>query len=108
MSLTKRLLTILGLVYLVSGCTILPTWLSVAHTGADVYLGTTTGKTSSEHVVSAIVEEDCQWSRIVIEDLNVCLTPDEETNHILSLKCEGWIAWNWFGHPYCKNNNEEE
>ena len=100
MSLTKVLLLTFGTVWLISGCGIVPTWVSIAHTGVDFISIKSTGKSTGEHALSGVTKKDCRFSRILHNE-KVCMTPEEEVDHIVSLNCEGWIKWDFLGHPYC-------
>jgi len=107
MSLIKRRLIILvSTCLMISGCGIVPPWLSILHTGTDIVMSAETGKTSTEHLASGMSGKDCRWSR-VINGQRVCQTPEEEREFLLSLNCET-IAWNWLDHPYCKEDKIEE
>ena len=100
MSLTKVLLLTFGTVWLISGCGIVPTWVSIAHTGVDFLSYKSTGKTTGEHALSGVTKKDCRFTRI-LRNKKVCMTPEEEVDHIVSLNCEGWIKWDFLGVPYC-------
>ena len=93
----------LGLVILslvVSGCGIVPWYVSAAHTAGDVILHKETGKTSTEIVASELTEKDCQWARF-LDNAKVCMTKDEYVDYLLSKNCKT-ITWNFIGLPRCK------
>jgi hypothetical protein len=65
--ITVRILTVLTVISL-SGCAV-PVMLSVATGAASVAVNETTGKTTTDHVVSAVNGRDCRVSRMGKEDV---------------------------------------
>ena len=57
---------------LLTGCGILPMWVSMTHTVADVILHDRTGKTSSELVLSEVTEKDCKFIRFIDTNM-ICM-----------------------------------
>jgi hypothetical protein len=64
---TVRILTVLTVV-LLSGCAI-PVLVSVGLGATSVAVNETTGKTTTDHVVSAVNGQDCRLSRMNKEDI---------------------------------------
>ena len=89
-------------VFLFSGCGIGPLWLSVAHTMGDVVLGVATGKSSSEHVLSGITGEDCQFIRI-IDGQDICMTKEAYVDYLFSLDCDIY-TWNILNRVSCRES----
>jgi hypothetical protein len=67
-----RILTALAAVLILSGCSI-PTPLSVATMAFDVGSYVMSGKTMTDHGLSLVTQQDCQFSRIV--DGDICRQP---------------------------------
>lgn len=65
--ITVRILTVLTVISL-SGCAI-PVAVSIATGAASVAVNETTGKTTTDHVVSAVNGQDCRISRMGKEDV---------------------------------------
>lgn len=65
--ITVKFLEILTVIFL-SGCAI-PVAVSVATGAASVVVNETTGKTTTDHVVSAVNGKDCRVSRMGKEDI---------------------------------------
>ena len=83
-----------------SGCGIMPMWISVVQAVTDVALSVTTGKSSSEHGLSALTGKDCQFIRI-IDKQNVCMSLKEYENYLFSLNCETY-TWSILNRVSCK------
>lgn len=64
---TAKFLAILAVV-LLSGCAV-PVAVSIATGAASVAVNETTGKTATDHVVSAVNGRDCRVSRLGKEDI---------------------------------------
>ena len=94
-----RIFSIITMGAFLSGCTIVPWYISAAHTAGDVVLSSQTGKSSTEHLVSKITKKDCQWARTLYLE-KACMTRDEEIEYMLSMNCELYV-WNWLGLPEC-------
>ena len=84
---------------LLTGCGILPMWVSMTHTVADVILHDKTGKTSSELVLSEVTEKDCQFIRF-IDTNKICMTRKEYEDYLLNLNCDTY-TWDTFGRVNC-------
>jgi len=84
---------------LLTACGIVPMWVSLSHTVADVILHDKTGKTSGEHVLSGVTGEDCKFIR-VIDTSKFCMTTKEYEDYILSLNCDTY-RWDTFGRVNC-------
>ena len=82
-----------------SGCG-LPMWANVAHTIGDVVLSVKTGKSSTEHGLSALTGKNCQFIR-VIDGQDICMSSEDYTLYLLSLNCDIY-AWNVLNRVYCK------
>jgi hypothetical protein len=65
--ITVKILTVLTVISL-SGCAI-PVAVSIATGAASVAVNETTGKTTTDHVVSAVNGRDCRVSRMGKEDI---------------------------------------
>jgi hypothetical protein len=65
--ITVKILTVLTVISL-SGCAI-PVAVSIATGAASVAVNETTGKTTTDHVVSAVNGRDCRLSRMGQEDV---------------------------------------
>lgn len=65
--ITAKFLAILAVI-LLSGCAI-PVVVSVATGAASVAVNETTGKTTTDHVVSAVNGKDCRVSRMGKQDI---------------------------------------
>ena len=65
--ITVRILTVLTVISL-PGCAI-PVAVSIATGAASVAVNETTGKTTTDHVVSAVNGQDCRVSRMGKEDI---------------------------------------
>jgi hypothetical protein len=65
--ITVKILTVLTVISL-SGCAI-PVAVSIATGAASVAVNETTGKTTTDHVVSAVNGQDCRVSRMGREDV---------------------------------------
>ena len=83
-----------------SGCGIMPMWTTIVHAVTDVALSVTTGKSSSEHGLSALTGKDCQFIRI-IDEQNVCMSLEEYENYLFSLNCETY-TWSILNRVSCK------
>jgi len=98
MSLYRIFLPVIMSVFL-SGCGIIPMWLSVAHTMGDVALGVATGKSSGEHVLSGITGRDCQFIRI-INGQDICMTKEAYLDYLFSLDCNIY-TWSILNRVSC-------
>ena len=67
LQITVKILTVLTVISL-SGCAI-PVAVSIATGAASVAVNETTGKTTTDHVVSAVNGRDCRVSRMGKEDI---------------------------------------
>ena len=67
LKITVRILTVLTVISL-PGCAI-PVAVSIATGAASVAVNETTGKTTTDHLVSAVNGRDCRVSRIGKEDV---------------------------------------
>ena len=65
--ITAKFLAILAVI-LLSGCAV-PVVVSIATGAASVAVNETTGRTTTDHVVSAVNGQDCRVSRIGKEDV---------------------------------------
>ena len=84
----------------IGACGIVPLWVSVTSTVGDVILTTQTGKTSTEHGLSALLGKDCKFIR-AMNNRNICVTSEEYEKYLLSLNCETY-KWNILGKVSCK------
>jgi hypothetical protein len=96
--LTNRIVPLLCTLAL-TGCGILPAWLSFAHTATDIVLTSATGKSSGEHLLSGVTGEDCKFIR-VIDTNQICMTKKEYEVYLLTLKCDTY-QWDLFGRASC-------
>ena len=83
-----------------SACGIMPMWTSIVHTVTDTALSVTTGKSSSEHGLSALTGKDCQFIRIIYEQ-DICMSSKEYENYLFSLNCETY-TWGILNRVSCK------
>ena len=86
-----------------SGCGIMPIWTNIVLTVTDIALSVTTGKSSSEHGLSALTEKDCQFIRI-IDEQNVCMSSEEYEKYLFSLNCEIY-TWSILNRVSCKKSS---
>ena len=91
---------ILSFMILLSACGVIPRGMSFIHTATDAALVSTTGRSSTEHVMSHGWKKDCLFARLM-DNANVCMSQEEELDYILSKNCEVY-TWNWLGLPECK------
>ena len=98
-----RILAVVIMGACLSGCGIMPMWVSIVHTVTDAALSVTTGKSSSEHGLSALTGKDCQFIRI-IDNQNVCMSLKEYENYLFSLNCETY-TWNILNRASCKKSS---
>ena len=84
-----------------SACAFLPWQLSVALNGADIVSATQTNKTITEHIMSNVTGEDCQWYRL-FDGEQICMTEEQEIAYLKKHKCKV-SAWNPSLIPYCKD-----
>ena len=90
----------------ITGCSILPTWVSITHFLGDAVLTHETGKSSGEHGLSAITGKDCRLIRLI--DFNdICMSSEEYESYLLSLNCDIY-TWNIFGRVSCKKAKDSE
>jgi len=78
----------------------MPMWTTIVHAVTDVALSVTTGKSSSEHGLSALTEKDCQFIRIIYEQ-DICMSSKEYENYLFSLNCEIY-TWSILNRVSCK------
>ena len=78
----------------------MPMWASVAHTIGDTVLSMKTGKSSTEHGLSALTGKDCQFIR-AIDGQNICMSSENYVEYLFSLNCDTY-AWNILNKVYCK------
>ena len=90
----KCILAVAAMGLAVSGCGIIPLWVSIVHTVGDVALTVKTGKSSGEHGLSLLTGEDCQFIR-VIDDASICMSSEEYVEYLSSLNCDVYV-WNIF------------
>ena len=95
-----RLVVVSLMLLAITGCGILPTWLSITHWIGDAVLTHKTGKSSGEHGLSAITGKDCQLIRL-LDNTNVCMSSEEYEEYLSSLNCEVY-TWNALGRVSCK------
>ena len=89
-----------------SGCGIMPIWTNIVLTVTDIALSVTTGKSSSEHGLSALTEKDCQFIRI-IDEQNVCMSSEEYEKYLFSLNCEIY-TWSILNRVSCKKSGHPQ
>ena len=99
MKLSRILLTVSMGIFL-SGCGIMPMWVSISHTIGDAILSLNTGKSSGEHGLSFITGRDCQFIR-VIDGQDICMTEKAYVDYLISLDCEIY-TWNILNRVRCK------
>ena len=89
-------------VFLISGCGIMPLWLSVTHTMGDVVLGVATGKSSGEHVLSGLTGKDCQFIHI-IDNQSICMSKEAYVDYLFSLDCNIY-TWSILNRVSCRES----
>ena len=98
----KFLIFILPL--LLMGCAALPAPLVVIgqlHTGIDLFSLFTTGKTTTDHAISKVLDKDCALLRFVKGE-KICSATNEEMVIIMDkLGCDIFTFDN-LGNPSCK------
>jgi hypothetical protein len=96
------LLTIIVASLTLTACGIVPLWMSVTSTVGDIILTNKTGKSSSEHGLSALTGKDCRFIRI-IDNKNLCMNKKEYEKYLISLNCEAY-TWSILGRVSCKKD----
>ena len=86
-----------------SGCGIMPMWVSIVHTVTDVVLSVESGKSSGEHALSFITGRDCQFLR-VIDNQNICMSKKAYVDYLISLDCDIY-TWNILNRVSCKKGS---
>ena len=89
-----------------SGCGIMPMWTSVVQAVTDVALSVATGKSSSEHGLSALTGKDCQFIHI-LDGKNICMSSEDYVDYLFSLDCDIY-TWNILNRVSCKKEELEE
>ena len=97
-----RILAVVIMGAFLSGCGIMPMWISVVQAVTDVALSVATGKSSSEHGLSTLTGKDCQFIRI-IDEQNVCMSLKEYEKYLFSLNCETY-TWSILNRVSCKKS----
>ena len=62
------------------GCAIIPPFVSYISTGASIASYVTTGKGTSDHLISAMYDEDCALHRVISEE-DICVEYPEVVEH---------------------------
>ena len=96
----KCILAVVAMGLAVSGCGIIPLWVSIVHTVGDVALTMETGKSSGEHALSLLTGEDCQFIR-VIDGISICMSQEEYKRYLSSLNCDVYIR-NILNRIFCE------
>ena len=96
----KCILAVVAMGLAVSGCGIIPLWVSIVHTVGDVALTVKTGKSSGEHALSLLTGEDCQFIR-VIDGISICMSQEEYKRYLSSLNCDVYIR-NILNRIFCE------
>ena len=103
-----RIILSIGILLLVSGCAfwpfgLLPSWSWMASTGADVISYASTGKSTTDHAISAIQNEDCALYRI-IKDEKICHKSNDELVEVMyNMDCNTFL-FDGSGNPSCKSD----
>jgi hypothetical protein len=71
---------------ILSGCG-LPWYYTAGKAGLDAILWTNTGKTSTDHIASDIINEDCKMFRIFDGD-KMCMNEEEHLDFLIAKDCE--------------------
>ena len=82
----KIILALIGLFFLVNGCASLPpalTYLGYIKFGADGISYFTTNKSTSDHIVSSALEQDCAFHRVLFQE-EICKNYAPDMNLTLS------------------------
>ena len=96
----SRILLAVSMGIFLSGCGIIPVWVSVVHTVGDAILSINTGKSSGEHVLSGITGRDCQFIH-VIDGQDICMAQKTYVDYLISLDCNIY-TWNILNRVSCK------
>jgi len=100
----KCILAVVAMGLAVSGCGIIPLWVSIVHTVGDAALTMETGKSSGEHALSLLTGEDCQFIRI-IDGVSICMSQEEYSEYLISLNCNVY-TWDILNRIFCKEDEE--
>ena len=91
--MNPRLIFFIALVLIVnSSCAFLPWQVSAITNATDVALVATTGKSTTEHAASEIVQKDCQWWRLLY-GFPACWSKEQEIEVLLKMHCDTY-SWN--------------
>ena len=105
----KKLLIVVGISFLVSGCafwpfSLFPSWGWLAADGAS-YI--TTGKSTTDHAISVVSDKDCALFR-VINGENICAKSNDEIADIMyDLDCHTY-SFNEYSDPFCRNEKNRK
>tara|TARA_Y100000296_G_scaffold84807_1_gene118930 strand:- start:554 stop:871 length:318 start_codon:yes stop_codon:yes gene_type:complete len=103
-----RIILSIGILLLVSGCAFwpfgfLPSWSWMASTGADAVSYVSTGKTTTDHAISAIQNEDCALFRFVKGE-KICSKSNIQLVKVMyDMDCNTFI-FDDLGNPSCKSD----
>jgi len=95
-----KYIIVISLALVISACGIVPLWVTVTSTIGDIILTEQTGKSSSEHGLSALTGKDCQFIRIM-DGQDICMSSKEYEQYLYSMNCETY-TWNIIGRVSCK------
>ena len=88
---------------LIAGCSI-PLPVTIGHYLVDIGLTVHTGKSSTEHVISEITGEDCNYSYF-LSTQKICLSEEEYMQLLIDLNCKEY-AWDIKNQPYCREGKK--
>ena len=77
----KYLFSLIFMLPLMTGCAIIPPFVSYISTGASALSYVATGKGTSDHVISAVYDEDCALHRFVSEE-DICIEYPKTVEHV--------------------------
>ena len=100
----RTFFTVLTICLFLNSCAFLgiPWQLSAASTVGDIVSLENHGKTMNETAASIVLQQDCQWSRILI-GWAPCLTKEEYISNLIKMNCKTY-SWNFLNIPYCKES----
>ena len=100
----RTFFTVLTICLFLNSCAFLgiPWQLSAASTVGDIVSLENHGKTMNETAASIVLQQDCQWSRILI-GWAPCLTKEEYISNLIKMNCKTY-SWNFLNNPYCRES----
>ena len=104
----KQILVVVTVGFLLQGCAFWPTFLSfpnwgwMAQTGTDVLVTAETGKSITDHAVSAVTNKDCALIRLIKGEKVCQMTNDELASIMMKMPCNSY-GFDDNSVPHCIN-----